>query len=131
MKLEWNTGGWFGSQLGGTVWILVSAAISIGHDFSTGVILLMLFFVPNIVGLILWRQRKLTCYHSLQIVFALCGFFGLVAIFVLDRNGLWLEIQKGGAISKEAGYLLLTITVLAIMARFHSRFGRKANDPPT
>ena len=129
MKLEWNTGGWFGSQLGGTVWILVSAAISLGHDLSTGVILLTLFLVPNIVGLILWRQRKLTCYYSLQIVFALCGFFGLVAIFVLDRNGLWLEIQKGGAISKEAGYLLLTITFLAVMAWFHLKFGRKPNDP--
>lgn len=124
MKLEWNTGGWFGSQLGGTVWILIAAAISLGYDLPTSTILLFLFLVPNIVGLILWRQRKLTCYQSLQIVIALCGFCGLLAIFVLDRNSLWLEIQKGGAISKEAGYLLLTVTVLVIMAWFHMKFGR-------
>ena len=131
MKLEWNTGGWFGSQLGGTVWILIAAAISLGYDLLTSTILLFLFLVPNIVGLILWHHRKLTCYQSLQIVFALSGFFGLLAIFVLDRNSLWLEIQKGGAISKEAGYLLLTVTVLVVMAWFHLRFGRKPDEPST
>lgn len=129
MNLEWNTGGWFGSQLGGTVWILIAAAISSGHDLSTGVILLILFLLPNIVGLLLWRQRKLTCYQSIQILFALCGFSGLLAIFVLDRNGLWLEIQTGGAISKEAGYLLLSITILVVMAWFHLKFGRKPDEP--
>jgi len=129
MKLEWNTGGWFGGQLGGTLWILISAAISLGHDISTGIILLALFLVPNIVGLILWRQKKLTCYQSLQIVFALCGVFGFAAIYVLDRNELWLEIQTGGAISKEAGYLVLTITILTVMAWFHLKFGGKPDDP--
>lgn len=131
MQLEWNTGGWFGSQLGGTVWILIAAAISSGRDISTGIILLLLFLVPNTIGLILWRQRKLTCYQSLQIVFALSGFFGLLAIYVLDRNNLWLEIQKGGAISKETGYLLLTVTVLVVMAWLHTKFGRKPNEPST
>jgi hypothetical protein len=127
MQLEWNTGGWFGSQLGGTVWILIAAAISFGHDISIGIILLSLFLVPNIGGLILWHQRKLTCYQSLQIVFALSGFVGLLAIYVLDQNSLWLEIQKGAAISKEMGYLLLTVIILVVMAWFHLKFGRKPN----
>ena len=129
MHLEWNMGGWFGSQLGGTVWILIAAAISLGHDYSTGITLLLLFLIPNIVGLILWHQRKLTCYQSLQIVFSLSGFFGLLAIYLLDRNSLWLEIQKGGAISKETGCFLTTVAFLAVMVWLHLKFGRKPNEP--
>ena len=107
------------------MWILVAAAISLGHEVSTGIILILLFLVPNIVGLILWHLRKLTCYQSMQILFVLCGISGLLSVYVLDQNNLWLEIQKGGAISKEAGYFLLTATVLVVMAWFHLKFGRK------
>ena len=90
---------------------------------------MFLFLIPNIAGLILWFQRKLTCYMSIQILFALSGFFGLLAIYVLDRNNLWLEIQKGGAISKEFGYLLLTVAVLIVMASIHFKFGRNTKKP--
>ena len=124
MQLEWNSGGWFGSQLGATVWILVAAAISSGHDISTGMVLLLIFLLPNVAGLILWRSRKLSCYLSLQILFALCGVAGLAAIYLLDKSKLWLEIQTGGAVSKEMAYLLLTVTVLGVMAGFHLKYGR-------
>jgi len=129
MKLEWDTGGWFGSQLGGTAWILVAAAISSGHDLSTGLILTLLFLIPNIVGSILWFKRKLSCYLSIQILFALCGLSGLLAIYVLDRSHLWLAIQQGGAVSEEFGYVMLTVTVLVVMAWFHLRYGRKPDEP--
>lgn len=129
MQLDWNMGGWLGSQLGGTVWILIAAAISMGQDFSTGLILLLFFLAPNIVGLVLWYRRILSCYVSTQIMFALSGIFGLLAIHVLDRNNLWLEIQKGGAISKDAGYFLLSAVILVVMVSFHIKFGRKPNEP--
>ena len=128
MKLDWNMGGWFGSQLGGTVWILVSAAISLGHDIPAGLVVLLVFLVPNIVGSYLWFRRPLPCYPSLQIVLALCGLAGTAAIYVLDKNDLWLKIQTGGAISKELAYLLLIITVLAVMASLHMKFGRRPDD---
>jgi len=125
MRLDWNSGGWFGSQLGATVWMLVSAAISLGHDITTGLMLILLFLVPNIAGLVMWRHRKLTCYASMQILFALSGVTGLLAIYLLDRNDLWLEIQQGGAITADLSYLLLTVTVLVIMVSIHLKFGRE------
>jgi hypothetical protein len=131
MHLDWNMGGWFGSQLGGTVWILIAGAISLGQDLSTGLILILFFLIPNIVGLVLWYRRNLSCYVSTQIIFAFSGFFGLLAIYVLDRNNLWLEIQKGGAISKDAGYFLLSAVILVVMVSFHIKFGRKPNEPST
>ena len=115
--------------MGGTAWILIAAAISWGHDASTGLALLLFFLVPNLIGLILWHQRKLSCYLSLQIVLALCGLFGLLAIYVLDRNDLWMEIQTGGAVSTETAYFLLTVTVVVVMASFHLRFGRQNGKP--
>lgn len=127
--LEWNAGGWFGGQLGGTAWILIAAILSMAHDVTTGLTLLLLFLIPNMVGLLLWYQRKLTCYLSIQIVLALCGLFGLFAIYLLDRNHLWLKIQTGGAVSSEMGYFLLAVTVLVVMASFHLKFGRHANKP--
>ncbi|MDH3380874.1 MAG: hypothetical protein OEQ39_28510, partial [Gammaproteobacteria bacterium] len=109
MQLIWNSSGWFGSQLGGTVWILIAAAIALGHDAWIGLILLVIFLIPNIVGYLLWQQRKFSCHASIQILFVLSGLSGLLAIYVLDRNYLWLEIQKGGSISAGLAYFLLIL----------------------
>lgn len=127
MKLDWNMGGWFGSQLGGTAWILVSAAITLTRDIPTGLLLLLIFSLPNIAGLFFWYKRILSCYLSMQVLLASMGLSGLLAIYVLERKGLWLEIQKGGAISAESGYLLLGATVLVVMASLHLKFGRHRN----
>lgn len=131
MHLDWNANGWFGSQLGGTAWILVAAAIALGHNTWTGLILLVIFLVPNIVGYLLWYIKIFSCHASIQILFGLSGLFGLLTIYVLDRNHLWLEIQKGGSISAVSGYFLITLIVLILMITFYLRFGRKPNASST
>ena len=131
MQLDWNANGSFWSQLGGTAWILVAAAIVLGHNTWTGLILLVIFLIPNIVGYLLWRMKKFSCHASIQILFGLCGLFGLLTIYVLDRNHLWLEIQKGGSISVVSGYFLITLIVLILMITFYLRFGRKPNASST
>lgn len=131
MQLNWNTSGWFGSQLGGTVWILVAAAIALGHDVWTGLILLVIFLVPNMAGYLLWQQKKFSCHASIQILFSLSGIFGLLAIYILDRNDLWLEIQKGGSISVGLAYLLLILIVLILMVTFYIKFGCEENASST
>jgi len=131
MQLNWNSNGWFGSQLGGTVWILVAAAIALGHDAWAGLILLVTFLVPNIVGYLLWHKKMLSCHASIQILFGFCGVFGVLAIYVLDRNHLWLEVQKGGSISVGLAYFLLILIVLILMIIFYLRFGREHNASST
>lgn len=128
-RLEWDAGGWFGSQLGGTAWILVAAAICFFRDISTGLLLLLFFVAPNLLGLVLWQRKKLSCYVSIQLLFASCGLSGLFAIYVLEQSGLWLEIQTGGAVSSAGGYFLLTSVVLILMVYFHLRFGRRPDQP--
>ncbi len=125
MNLEWNAGGWFGGQLGGTAWILVAAALTIAQDTSTGLILLITFFVPNIVGYLLWRTQKLSCYASLQILFSLVGVFGLLAIYILERRHLWNEIQMGNSVSAAYAYYMVIFITAILMVVFYLRFGRK------
>ena len=125
MNLEWNAGGWFGGQLGGTTWILVAAALTIAQDTSTGLILLIIILVPNIVGYLLWRTQKLSCYASLQILISLIGVFGLLAIYILERRHLWIEIQMGNSVSAAYTYYMVIFITAILMVVFYLRFGRK------
>ena len=131
MQLDWNANGWFGSQLGGTVWILVAAAIALGHNTWTGLTLIVIFLIPNIVGYLLWSRKYFSCHASIQSLFGLSWVFGMLSIYVLDRSHLWLEIQKGGSISAISGYFLITLIILILMLMFYLRFGRKPNAPST
>jgi hypothetical protein len=125
MNIEWNAGGWFGGQLGGTAWILVAAALTTARDTSTGFILLLIFLVPNIIGYLLWRRQKMSCYASLQILFILIGVFGLLAIYVLERRHLWIEIQMGSSISAVSAYYMIIFITAILMVMFYFRFGRE------
>lgn len=124
MKMEWNASGWFGAQLGSSVWILVAAGLSAVRDVSTGVVLFGIFAVPNVVGYLLWRGKKLSCYAATQFLIGLMGIFSLLAVYVLDRGELWREIQSGASISAQSGYFLVGAVFAILMLVFYVRFAR-------
>ena len=125
MNLEWNAAGWFGGQLGGTAWILVAAALTTARDTSTGFFLLVIFLVPNIIGYSLWRMQKMSYYASLQILLILIGVFGLLAIYVLERRHLWIEIQMSSPVSAAYTYYMIIFITAILMVVFYFRFGRE------
>ena len=47
---QWNTGGWFGAQLGGTVWMLLAAIWMAPLNPWLAVLWLLCFAVVNAVG---------------------------------------------------------------------------------
>lgn len=125
MKLEWNFGGWFGGQLGGTAWILVAAVLVAFRDPQTGLWVGLMFLVPNLVGTLLWRRReRLSCYTAMQILLPVVGAFGLLTVYLLDRSNEWEGIQTGGAVSAEHAYVLICLVVVVLIAMFYVRFGR-------
>lgn len=126
--MEWNAGGWFGSQLGSSIWILVAAGLSVVRDVSTGVVLFAIFAVPNIAGYFLWRSKKLSCYAATQTLIGLMGIGSLLAIYVLDRGGLWREIQSGSSISAQSGYFVVGAVFAILMLMFYVRFARGSDD---
>jgi hypothetical protein len=74
MKLEWKLAGWFGSQLGGTLWIFVAALLCAVRDLETGAMVFVTFLIPNIIGAILWIwPDRFSCYVAIQILFPLAG----------------------------------------------------------
>lgn len=131
MKMEWNQGGWFGGQLGGSAWILVAAGLSAIRDVSTGALLFGIFVVPNVVGYLLWRRKKLSCYAATQLLLGLTGICGLLAVYVLDRGQVWRQIQSGGSISVQSGYFMVGAVFAILMLVFYVRFGRGEDDSAT
>jgi len=122
-RLNWNAGGWFGAQIGGTCWIVICAALLIAHDLGLAKILFAMFMVTNLVGWSMWFFRsRITAYRAMQILLIITGVVGLAATFAIDRSGLWHVVQGfGGTVSVSQMYLLIPVMIAALLALFWSR----------
>ena len=128
MKLQWNAGSWFGGQLGCTAWVLAAALLTAFQEIRTGLILFVVFAIPNIIGLALWNRREnLSCYAATQLLLLLAGVFGLLAVYVLEHRHLWESIQRGGSVSAKSAYVMILAVVSILMITFYLRFGRNSN----
>jgi hypothetical protein len=117
-SLHWNAGGWFGSQLGGTAWLLVGAAVLAWQAPAVAVVWLAAFVVTNALGVWLWRRRaRFRPYSALQLLLLTCGGSGLLACFLLDRLRPDVAERMGWTPS---GYRMFVI-VPALMAWFAIR----------
>ncbi|MCU7810732.1 MAG: hypothetical protein KZQ77_05780 [Candidatus Thiodiazotropha sp. (ex Notomyrtea botanica)] len=127
--MNWNAGGWFGGQVGATVWMLVAAVLTAIRDLSMGMVVFLLFAVPNIIGLMLWLSRKLSCYASTQIIIGISGVCGLATVYVLERANAWMQMQTGGQVSAQSSYWIIGLVFGGLMLMFYLRFGRDGNEP--
>lgn len=122
--MNWNVGGWFGGQLGATVWILVAGLLTAFRDFPTGLYVVLLFAIPNVVGTVLWLSRKLSCYASTQLVIGVSGICGLVTVYTLENANAWMQMQTGGQVSAQSSYWIIGLVYGGLMLLFYFRFGR-------
>lgn len=129
--MQWNVGGWFGAQVGGTAWILIAGMLAALRDLPTGLIALLLFAIPNAIGVLLWRRRGLSCYASTQLLLGIMGGCGLLTIYVLRGGGLWEQIQTGATVSARSSYGIVALVFLVLMLVFYWRFGRGQGGPAT
>ena len=127
--MNWNIGGWFGGQIGATVWMLVAGILTAVRDFQTGMFVVLLFAIPNIIGLILWLSHKFSCYLSTQLLIGVSGLCGLVAVYVLDKANVWMEIQSGEQISAQSTYWIIGLVYVGLMLMFYFRFGLARKGP--
>jgi hypothetical protein len=124
-QMGWNLGGWLGGQVGGTAWILIAGILAYHKNPDTGMIVLVLFALANLIGFVLWGLRSRFSVHAgLQTLIVMVGVFGAAAVYVLDRADLWEAIQIGGVVSANATYGIIALMVLALMILFYVRFGR-------
>ena len=84
---QWNAGGWFGPQLGGTLWLLLLGLVLLPKDVLAALVVLACFAGANAVGLSLWRRRhRIAAYPALQWMIAACGVASLIAFTFLDSR---------------------------------------------
>jgi hypothetical protein len=121
---HWHAGGWFGSQLGGTAWLFVSALV-IGSDSPrSAVVLLGCGVAANLVGCLFWAQRaRLDPYRALQALVVVIVLAGAAATRWLELRGEFGLLDP--RVSPRTMYLLLAVLALGLLAVFELK-GRAA-----
>lgn len=85
---EWNAGGWWGSQIGGTAWMLAVGIDIALEDLRPGAVMIAGGVVANIVGTWLWYQRdRVSPHRAIQTLLAVIGVCALCGIVALDAFG--------------------------------------------
>jgi hypothetical protein len=78
---QWNAGGWFGSQVGGTAWLLSGVIQPPAPVPWLRGAWLAAFLLANAVGLALWwRRDRLAPFPATLALLATCGLAGTLAL---------------------------------------------------
>lgn len=147
---QWNTGGWFGSQLGGTCWLLVGAAVLGVQEPGVAAWWACCFATANAVGTgLCLRRNRVRPYPTIQALLATCAITGLLAVIALHLFGpadvrlgvgwrddrLVLEDVPGGTLRPAYAALLVGVPVMmgwfALMERAGTRNRPATREPPT
>ncbi len=117
----WNAGGWFGAQLGSTLWMLILGAAVLRRDATGGLICLGGWAALNAWGAILWSRRgRLAAHAGFQLFLGAASLVFAAVVLALRARGLSQHPFAGGAVST---YLPLWVLGLApcLMLFFYLR----------
>lgn len=119
---RWNFPGWFGVQIGGTVWLLAFAVkFFMTNNKLVATSLLLYFAISNVFGIILWHQRtKIKPYPALQMLIAVIGVFALLAVILLDVTNLLPILDPKSKNISYIYYLCLLVFPINMLV-FHVR----------
>src|SRR5262245_46475601 len=88
-RFRWNAGGWFGSQVGGTAWMLTGALEFARRAPSVSVGLMLLFAATNALGLGLWcRRDRVSPFAAIMILLLACGAGLLATLLAIPYAGV-------------------------------------------
>jgi len=119
-RFQWNTGGWFGAQLGSTVWLILAATIQLPGYPKATVVALACFLVPNVFGLILFLNRhRVAPYPAIQWLICAIGVASIIFVVYLNRSDLVREIDPRLGYG-QWGFYLLPALFGGVMALFHA-----------
>ena len=101
-RFQWNTGGWFGAQIGSTCWMfLLGSGLFFTEKFIAGTLIFTCFAFPNVFGFLIWKKRdRVKPYPALQVLVSLVGLFALLAMLTLDFTGGCDPFGNSGHFSK-------------------------------
>ena len=118
---SWNAGGWFGSQLGCTLWLLILGFVVLSKDSIAAVVCLVGFVALNAWGLSLWRRREhLNAYAGLQRYLLAASLIIALVVVVLNGRGVSEPPIPGALVSTYLPYWSIAVAP-ALMLLFFLR----------
>jgi len=127
---QWNTGGWFGGQIGCTAHLLVLGPWIAIHEILPGLLILAWGILANLVGFGLWQRRdKIAPYPALQlmlIVTLLAAVAGFVTAHYSSNGGKWAFVMNANS-----PWILLWFPVLMLLICCLEHAGKKRLKNPT
>jgi len=118
-RFQWNTGGWFGGQIGSTVWLLGAAVSLLPAHVEAAVVAFLSFLLPNLAGVLLYRRRdRIAPYPALQALVLLVGAVSFLFVLYVNRAGLAGELDPRfeGA---RWGFFMMPALFGGLMVAFH------------
>jgi len=104
----WNAGGWFGSQLGCTLWLLILGVVLLSKDSLAAGVCIAGFVVLNAWGLYLWRGREqLGAYVGLQRFLLAASVIVALVVVVVNTRGVSEPPTPGALVSTYLPYWVI------------------------
>jgi hypothetical protein len=101
----WNAGGWFGSQLGCTLWLLILGVVRLSKDSPAAWVCVGGFVFLNARGLSLWRRREqLSAYAGLQRFLLATSVIIALVVVVVNSRGVSESPTPGALVSTHLPY---------------------------
>lgn len=128
---QWNAGGWFGSQLGSSAWLLLLGPLLAFQRPQVGLAVFVCGLVPNLIGLRLWQMRnRVEPYPAIQSLLLILWGFTVLAVLVLDVTGTWLP-AVGSPEQDPASLYCVLVLFPGLMLMFHlqERAARRRSGP--
>ena len=117
-RVQWKAGGWFGGQVGSTVWLFILAGETFQKSPPAAMWLTFCAVAPNVLGYMLWMNRgRLAPHPALQFLIAGIGLFSMLALLTADYFHVLPIIDSRFMTSPRQGYWVMLIFPL-LMAQF-------------
>ena len=123
----WNAGGWFGSQVGSTLWLLILGLGVARRDPLAGSLAVGGFLALNAWGLSLWRSRaRLGAYAGIQ-RFLLAATAVVAVVVVVAHARSTATTPRPGALASTflPGWVVLMFPGLMLLFWLRERLARR------
>jgi hypothetical protein len=125
----WYAGGWFGTQFGSTLWMLILGFVLLSRDQLGALACIAGFLILNAWGLYLWRSRtRLTAYAGLQRFLLVASVIIAAVVAAVNLRGLWAPPAPGALVSTYLPYWVILLAP-ALMLLFYWRERKAAQGP--
>jgi len=115
----WNAGGWFGSQLGCTLWLLILGLVLLSKDSLAAWLCVAGCALLNAWGWYLWRRREqLSAYAGLQRFLLAASVVIALVVVVVNSRGVSEAPPPEALVSTYLPYWLMAIAPVLMVVFF-------------